>query len=529
MGVGALGVINRGAVSEIAPNKHDHLECDECGMCVDICPVGALTSGIYRYKSRPWEMEHVGTICTHCSNGCKTTLGVRNEQILRGNNRDRSGINGEFLCVKGRYAFDFTEHPERLQTPLLRSNGKLEPVSWSTALEHVAKRFLAIKQRGGGFGVIGSTHTTNEENFYLQKFARQGLGTNSIDHHRTGDVITLLDALSGGTGSLATTADFYNSKAVLVIGSDLALQQPLLSFQIRANVRHHAAHVYVVTANGVREDKYSFKSVRAKAGEEIAALDQIRVALAAEPELLIVFGDTVKGTAIRQLVEFGNTLPFPVRYCALLDYSNSRGAIDMGILPELLPGYQPSPAPGMTAAEMVADEGLDALWVIGANPLETTPLTSSKAFVVVHDMFLTETAQRADVVFPSASAYEKAGTVTNVCGEVQLLKQAIRVMGTKPDLEIMGLIGKEMGLAPMLGPWTSDAVFKEIRGTVRGYQVPLPIVATGGAAQTLAVNGRISIESRPELIQSAHDTLFTSGTLGRYSRILNSVLEHSRP
>jgi NADH-quinone oxidoreductase subunit G len=529
MGVGALGVINRGAVSEIAPNKHDHLECDECGMCVDICPVGALTSGIYRYKSRPWEMEHVGTICTHCSNGCKTTLGVRNEQILRGNNRDRSGINGEFLCVKGRYAFDFTEHPERLQTPLLRSNGKLEPVSWSTALEHVAKRFLAIKQRGGRFGVIGSTHTTNEENFYLQKFARQGLGTNSIDHHRTGDVITLLDALSGGTGSLATTADFYNSKAVLVIGSDLALQQPLLSFQIRANVRHHAAHVYVVTANGVREDKYSFKSVRAKAGEEIAALDQIRVALAAEPELLIVFGDTVKGTAIRQLVEFGNTLPFPVRYCALLDYSNSRGAIDMGILPELLPGYQPSPAPGMTAAEMVADEGLDALWVIGANPLETTPLTSSKAFVVVHDMFLTETAQRADVVFPSASAYEKVGTVTNVCGEVQLLKQAIRVMGTKPDLEIMGLIGKEMGLAPMLGPWTSDAVFKEIRGTVRGYQVPLPIVATGGAAQTLAVNGRISIESRPELIQSAHDTLFTSGTLGRYSRILNSVLEHSRP
>ena len=529
MGVGALGVVNRGAVSEIAPNKHDHLECDECGMCVDICPVGALTSGIYRYKSRPWEMEHVGTICTHCSNGCKTTLGVRNEQILRGNNRDRSGINGEFLCVKGRYAFDFTEHPERLQTPLLRSNGKLEPVSWSTALEHVAKKFLDIKQRGGRFGVIGSTHTTNEENFYLQKFARQGLGTNSIDHHRTGDVITLLDALSGGTGSLATTADFYNSKAVLVIGSDLALQQPLLSFQIRANFRHHASHVYAITADSVREDKYSFKSVRAKAGEEIAALDQIRVALTAEPELLIVFGDTVKGAAIRQLVEFGNTLPFPVRYCALLDYSNSRGAIDMGILPELLPGYQPSPTPGMTGAEMVADEGLDALWVIGANPLETTPLTSSKAFVVVQDMFLTETAQRANVVFPSASAYEKTGTVTNVCGEVQLLKQAIRVMGTKPDLEIMGLIGKEMGLAPILGPWTSDAVFKEIRGAVRGYQVPMPIVATGGAAQTFAVNGRISIESRPELIQSAHDTLFTSGTLGRYSRILNSVLEHSRP
>jgi NADH-quinone oxidoreductase subunit G len=117
MGVGALGVINRGALSEIAPNRNDHLECDECGMCIDICPVGALTSGPYRYKTRPWEMKHVGTICAHCSNGCKTTLGVYDNRIMRANNRDRSGINGEFLCVKGRYAFDFTAHPERLRSP----------------------------------------------------------------------------------------------------------------------------------------------------------------------------------------------------------------------------------------------------------------------------------------------------------------------------------------------------------------------------------------------------------------------------
>ena len=184
---------------------------------------------------------------------------------------------------------------------------------------------------------------------------------------------------------------------------------------------------------------------------------------------------------------------------------------------------------GMTSAEMLADAELDAFWVVGSNPLETVPLASSNAFVVVQDLFLTETAQRADVVFPSASAYEKAGTVTNVCGEVQLLKQAINVMGAKPDLEIMGLIGREMGLAPLLGPWHPDTVFQEVRAAVRGYNVPLPVVATGGAAQTAALNGRISVESRPELIQSAHDTLFTSGTLGRYSKILNSVLEHSRP
>ncbi len=277
MGVGALGIVNRGSVSEIAPNEGDHLNCDECGMCIDICPVGALTSGTYRYQSRPWEMDHVGTICTHCSNGCKTTLGVRNGEILRGNNRDRSGINGEFLCIKGRYGFDFYNHPERLQSPLMRVNGTLQPVAWSTALEAVARKFTETKNAGGKFGVIGSTRTTNEENFYLQKFAREGLGTNNIDHHRSGDVVTLLDALSGrANASLATTADLYTSKAVLIIGADLSLEQPFLAFQVRANFRHHAAKVYVVTPEPVREDKYAARSMRA-AGDPIwGALDQMR-------------------------------------------------------------------------------------------------------------------------------------------------------------------------------------------------------------------------------------------------------------
>src|SRR5437016_7130336 len=163
MGVGALGINNRGVASEIEPNGFDHLDCDECGMCIDICPVGALTSGAYRYKTRPWEMQHIGTICTHCSNGCKTTLGVRNNEIIRGNNRDRSGINGEYLCIKGRYAFDFHHNPERLQSPLMKIGGKLEPVPWSQALAFVASRFTEIKARGGTFGVIGSTRTTHEE------------------------------------------------------------------------------------------------------------------------------------------------------------------------------------------------------------------------------------------------------------------------------------------------------------------------------------------------------------------------------
>jgi NADH-quinone oxidoreductase subunit G len=521
-------VVNRGVISEIAPNDGDHLECDECGACIDICPVGALTSSVYRYKTRPWEMNHVGTVCTHCSNGCKTTLGVRNDVIVRGNNRDKSGINGEFLCIKGRYAFDFSQSPERLQSPLKRVNGKLEPVSWSQALLAVGEKFKEVVERRGKFGVIGSNRTSNEENFYLQKFARGILKTNNIDHRRSGDVLTLIDALSGRTNALASVGDLYTTKAALVVAADLAQQQPLYAYQLRANFRHHGAHIYSVTPGPVRERKYGVASLIAQPGNLMNTVESLRDRLAAEPELTILFGDLINGDAVRRLVAFGDSLGIPVKYIALLDYSNSRGAVDMGLLPDLLPGFHPADQKGLTLPEMLAAPDLDVLWTVGTNPLKDGPLVSENAFVVVQEMFLTETAQRADVVFPAASAYEKDGTVTGGTGEIQRLRRASKTMGTKSDLEIFGLLAREMGVLSALGPARPDAVFDEIRKSVRGYNVPLPVIATGGAAQTMPVNGRVAVQSQPELIRSAGDTLFTSGTLGRYSRILNSVTEKAK-
>jgi NADH-quinone oxidoreductase subunit G len=469
-------------------------------------------------------MTHTGTICTHCGDGCKTTLGTRNDRIIRGNNRDRSGINGEFLCIKGRYAFDFYDHPERLQSPLVRVNGKLEEVSWAKALEAVAAKFTQTLADGGTFGVIGSNHTTNEENFYLQKFARQVLKTNHIDHHRTGDVVTLLDALSGKTSRLATVGDLYERKAILVLGADLALEHPMLSYQVRANYRHHQARVYVVTPQAVREDNYAAATVR---GRDYASL---RDKLKAEPELVILFDDSYKGDDLRKLVDFAESLAIPVKFICLLDYANSRGAVDMGVTPELLPGYeevehlQPGGQAGMHVDEMVRAR-LSALWVVGANPLKGG-FERQADFLVVQDMFLTETALQADVVLPAACAYEKNGTVTNTSGEVQRLTRAINTMGAKPDLEIMGFIAREMGAAAALGPWVPETVFAEIRRTVHGYDIPMPVISTGGAAQTVPVNGRIPVEFRGDLVQSDHNGLFASGTLGRYSKVLNSVVEN---
>ncbi len=517
MGVGALGVVNRGAYSEIAPNKGDHLECDECGMCIDICPVGALTSGSYRYQTRPWEMQYVGAICAHCGDGCKTTLSVRNNQVMRGNNRDRSGINGEFLCLKGRYAYDFLDHPERLRTPLVRRNGQLEPTGWPEAIAAVAEKFREVRDRGGSFGVIGSTRTTNEENLYLQNFARRFLRTANLDHRRSGDVVALLEAVRGRERALATTADLYTAGAVLVVGADLSQQHPLLAFQIRANRRHHGARVYVVHPHPTREEQGATAVVR---GRGIEGVQTIRDRLAGESDLVVVFGDHCKGAGVRQLVEM---LPASARYIALVDYANSRGAMDMGLLPDLLPGYQPAPQPGLSLPEMAAaaQQGtLDVLWVVGANPLEGA--SGVKSFLVVQEMFLTETARLADVVLPAASAYEKSGSFTNTCGEVQRVKRGLAPSGAKTDLEIMGLLARQMGHEPAPPP---EAMFDQIRRTVPGYDVPYATFVSGRAFPTASVIAAPLRPSQPELIRSSRDTLFTSGSLGRYSARLQSVME----
>ncbi len=503
MGVRALGIVNRGAYSEIAPNRGDRLECDECGMCIDICPVGALTSGAYRYQTRPWEMDYVGTICTHCGDGCKTTLSVRNGRVIRGNNRDHSGINGEFLCIKGRYAFDFLNHPERLREPLVRRNGRLEPAGWPEAIRIVAEKFREVRERGGSFGVIGSTRTTNEENFYLQKFARGCLRTGNIDHRRSGDI----GALAATGARTATSKDLYTAGAVLIVGADLSQQHPFLAFQIRANVRHHGARVYVVNPAPTREENRAARVVRGRGVEAAATLREV---LAGEKDLVAVFGDHVQGEDVARLVSL---LPPSARYICLVDYANSRGAYDMGLTPD---------AGGLTREGMTAaaQEGsLDVLWVVGANPLEGA--AGVKSFLVVQELFLTETARLADVVLPAAAAYEKTGSFTNTCGEVQRLKKGPATPGVKSDLEIISLIARRLGHELATPP--PEAVFEEIRRTVPGYNLPYAPFVAGSAVPAGLADGRPRAEGTR--IASARDTLFRSGTLGRYCEALQSVRE----
>ena len=160
---------------------------------------------------------------------------------------------------------------------------------------------------------------------------------------------------------------------------------------------------------------------------------------------------------------------------------------------------------------------------MGIYPLSRQELASTNAFGVVQDLFLTETAQRANVVFPAASAYEKTGTVTNVCGDVQKLSKGPKTMGAKSDLEIIALLARDM--RQDLGPTAPEAVFAEIRNSVHGYNVPYGVVETGGAAPTAPLNGELELQSDAAVVRSARNTLYTSGTLGRYSNMLSSLIE----
>jgi NADH-quinone oxidoreductase subunit G len=616
MDVFALGIQNRGSSAVIAPNipaqlspdNLAHVDCEQCGMCIDACPVGALTSGTYRYKTRPWEMNHVTTVCTHCGDGCKTTLGVRSTsdgaEIVRGDNRDKSGINGDFLCNKGRYAFDFANSADRITQPLVRqSNGEFKPVSWEEAFTHAGKKLRELRDSKGGksIGVIGGNRLTNEEAYLLQKFARTVLGTNNIDHHRTADYVTFAQALAGQKDRTASLRDTQHYPAILLVGGDPTNQAPGTAWNIRTDVRLKKARVYVANTEEIklRRQARAFlhlapfgygalaayltgdASSASAAATNTEALAAFRDSIKAEEKLLIVIGSELRGADLKRLIEFGLTIP-GAKFALLSDYVNSRGAADMGLLPDMLPGYTPVASPGTFAEHNIpATPGLDmlqifeaagrgelsALYVVNSNPIaryNIDPASLKNTFILVQEMFMTETAQIADVILPAANLYEKAGSVTNSYGDLQLVQKAGDRAGVRTDFEMIVRVADKMGadvhklvpfgkglradmgqsrgaqsgeadrhavwltannLEPKLSPFDPFAILDEIERLVPGYNL-LRLQLLSGNDQHLEPAATPSSATRRDLVLPSGDTLFTSGTLGRFSPMLNDVQQY---
>src|SRR5262249_6293350 len=315
--------------------------------------------------------------------------------------------------------------------------------------------------------------------YLLQKLARVVLQTNNIDHHRTADFPALAAALAGKTGRTASMREVYHAPAILLIGNDPTEQHPLLAWQIRNTVRLHRARLHVVNSKSIKLRRQAtlfapvpetnrevafidFLAGNAKPSPEDAAqLQDLRDKVRAESELVVIFGSELRGRAISTLV---NSLP-QAKFVCLGDYANSRGAADMGLYPDLLPGYLPidkgsnfaadwgtlptgSGLNFLQMAESAKVDQLKVLYVVGANPINrfrVDPFAFSNSFVVVQDMFLTETALMADAVLPAANAYEKSGSFTNTCGDLHIVRKAGADSGCQADCDTIMRVTESMG------------------------------------------------------------------------------------
>jgi NADH-quinone oxidoreductase subunit G len=493
MGEDAIEAGGRGANTVIG-TYGGWLNCSQCGNCIEVCPTGTLLDATYRHQARPWELEQTISTCTFCSDGCQLSLGSRGGEVMRAVARDRyvNGINGEFLCIKGRFAHPFVNHEERLRTPMIRykKGGKLIPATWDEAIRHTASRLQAVRDAHGAssIGVVGGPRLTNESNYALLKFAREVIGTES---YTATDAFSLVPFFENLGGPLATHRDIRYAKTILLIGGEPEELQPLTGKQIRQAVRNGDAQLLIVNSRAIRLKQQASQFLHIRQGTEDAVLlalaNQAHNKLAAsrmgleetdlvslrraltntEGDLVIMFGGELSPEAQRVVAQLPHIFAAGNRRVLLHPlplYNNSLGVHDMGLM------SGPESAAGMLIG---AGTGLRAMYVAGSflphHLLAAGEAFSKLDFLVVQELFETETARHADVVLPAASFAESDGTYTNNDGFVQRIRQSIPpIHQSRQDWMITAQLAKAMG-HDFGFQMSASAVFNEIAANVATY------------------------------------------------------------
>ncbi|MBK7367890.1 MAG: NADH-quinone oxidoreductase subunit NuoG [Candidatus Eisenbacteria bacterium] len=563
MGEDALTSHQRGAHTEISSFNRQPLDCEQCGNCIEVCPVGALTALPYRFKARPWDLRQHITICPHCSNGCSVRLGVRGMEVLRARGTENRGVNQEFLCVRGRFGHEFVNSAERLTAPLVKQGGSLQPATWDEASAQAASRLrdIAATHGAGAIAFLGGEQLLVEEQYLLQKLARGVLGTNHVDG-RTRNVArvpgdAVLRATGGGRPSL-TFGELVNAQEVLVLFDDLQGESPYAQALAIRGQHQTGLHLTVAHPRRVKLARPKFKGdwLGVQPGAELAlvhALTKAALDLGAPADLPgeISWGlealtkslaswttermvretglsaDAIAAAAKRlrdagrKAVLFGRAVTEHAQAPALLQAienlgwvtgaltanqssvmyaganSNAQGALDTGLTPDFLPGYVPvtdaagresyakswgctlDGEAGMSAPEILeaaAAGRIKALWIVGDQWLRHAPdaALAAKALataelVVVSDMFMTETARAAHVVFPTASFAEKDGTSVNCERRAQKATRALSPKrGSRADWEVFQFVAQVLG-----ADWryrTTEDVFREMSRLVPVWQ-----------------------------------------------------------
>jgi predicted molibdopterin-dependent oxidoreductase YjgC len=407
--------------------------------------------------------------------------------------RDRyvNGINGEFLCIKGRFAHPFINHDERIKTPLIRykKGGKLIPATWDEAIRHTAAKLQEIKQAHGGdaIGVVGSPRTTNEANYALLKFAREVVGTNN---YTATDAFSLAPFFAGLSAPLATHRDIRHAKTILLIGGEPEELQPLTGRQIRQAVRNGGAKLVIVNSVPIRLKQAATQFIHMNPGAEDAAvlafagseyataahkmnvetqelIDARRIIEETTGDVVVMFGElsATAQTALANIPSaYGEREGRRFLFHPLPLYNNSVGVHDLGLMNGALDAAQMLDAAGTS---------LRALYVAGSflprHLAGRADALSRLDFLVVQEMFETETTQHADVVFPAASYAETDGTFTNNSGLVQRVRQSIPpVHQSRPDWMITDALALALGVNFDF-QWSAGKVFLELARNTAAY------------------------------------------------------------
>ncbi|CAN5363021.1 molybdopterin-dependent oxidoreductase [soil metagenome] len=477
MGEDAIEAGNRG-VNTVIGTYGGWLNCSQCGNCIEVCPTGTLLDAVYRHETRPWELDQTVSTDVYGSDGMQISIGSRGGEVHRIVARDRyvNGLNGEFLDVKARFAHGFINHADRIKTPMIRysKGGKLIPATWDAAVKFAADK---LREHGKNVGVIASPRLTNEAVFTLKRFATEGAGSDNYAVSDVQDLAAIFDNLSV---RLCTHKEIRFAQTIVLIGGEPEEEQTYTAKQVRQAVRNGGAKFIYVNDTPTNLSRRATQFVHVNAG----SVDAFALALADAGSESVAAGklgisaseiDTVRKTINETtgevIIMFGGELSAEaqasIAACASTFVGNGRR-----VTLHPLPKYNNSVgAHDMTAGRKLVDDVVKnskALLIGGS--LQDASVLKGKDFVVVQELFQTDTTAYADVVFPAASFAEVDGTFTNNAGNVQRIRKAIDPLHqAKPDWMITSLIAREMG-AEFGYENSAPTVFKGIADSVPAYE-----------------------------------------------------------
>jgi NADH-quinone oxidoreductase subunit G len=534
------------------------------GNTVQVCPVGALTGAAYRFRSRPYDLVSVPSVCEHCASGCRQRTDVRRGRVMRRLAGEDPAVNEEWNCDKGRWAFTYATQPDRLTSPLVRdADGVLVPASWPHALAVAAAGLLAARdadvERPRGVGVLAGGRLTLEDAYAYAKFARVALDTNDVDMRarpHSPEEEQFLASCVAGRDIAVSYADLESAPAVLLAGFEPEDESPIVFLRLRKAVRRRKLPVFSIAAlasPGLA--KLSGTLLATLPGDEAAALTALTAGSAASaPGWAAPGADEGWKTAGQALGGSGAVIlvgerlagvPGALAAAARLAFASGarlawvprrageRGAVEAGALPGLLPigrrvtdiaaraevarvwGKSTLPSTlGRDTSAMLAAAAqgeLGALLVAGVDPADLPDPQAALAaiemapFVVSLELRASAVTDRADVVFPVAAVAEKAGTFVNWEGRGGSFGAALRVPEVRTDLYVLGAIADQMdvhlGLPDAAGARAELATL----GTWHGTRAEPPAMTTSwpGAGPSRSTAGlEVRLASWHQLLDS---------------------------